>query len=811
MNFYKLILLIPVFIANDLYSTDSLNYVVNGDFEADSLNWRLYTGENGSAVSYDLERAEPLSGNRSARLIITGKGINTWDSQFNCYFTVHKDREIVLGFEIRASDSTFFNIEVCRNYSPYTALYRSTDHQSGIYISPERSSYEIEMTPYESDGNFRLGFLLGNLDAGDTIWLDNVEIRQKDSTWDGNIIPNPEFDEFRDPDPDFPNYRKKRLYWGTNPNNEGGWEGGFCFDTPTDMVFDIDTTGKLSGKNSAHIIINQKSGSDFFNGSYTVFFQANQGKAYELSFEAVATGNVPLSVAFNRQPFSNLESEEWNVGPPYYAYAPDRFFLDFTITAEKKTYTISTSDLTLSQGMHQVFFANFPEGSSEFWIDNVRLKEIEDPNQNEPQDSIPEGYSGNPIIRHIFTADPCALVHNDTLYLFTGHDEQNSINEWFYMRNWHVFSTVDMINYTDHGAKLSYTDFSWASGNAFAGHCIYRNGKFYWYVPMTHKTAKVNEGFAIGVAVSIRPTGPYTDAIGEALVTDYTPNSLDLNIDPAVFIDDDGQAYMFWGSWGGCRMVKLKDNMIEIDGDVQTVNTSNFFEAPWIHKRNGIYYLTYASRFPSVIAFATSNSISGPWTYRGVLNNYVENCETNHPSIVKYKWNWYFFYHNGSLPTGGNWRRSVCVEQLNYNEDGTMQKIVQTTEGVPGLPVGIRHRHSGTGSLLRIYPNPLNGSSLNIELSPEYSNGEIEVSIRDLAGRTIHTRHIGQSAMTREGNKRILEENTLILEGNTLMRDGNMVIRIPVRFPEMIASGPYIVVARSGVFSQSAILMISNR
>jgi arabinoxylan arabinofuranohydrolase len=734
-----------------LYSSDSLNYIVNGDFEADSLNWRLVTGNNGSEVVWGLECTSPLSGERSARLVITGTGINSFDSQFNSYFTVHKDRAIVLSFEVRANDSSFFNFEVCRNYPPYTALYRSMDQQSGIPVGKEKSVFEYEITPPESDANFRFGFLLGNLDAGDTIWLDNVEIRQKNTAWDGNIIPNPEFDEYRDPDPDFPAYRKKRLYWGTNPNNEGGWEGGFCFAAPTNMVFDIDTTGKLSGENSAHIIINQKTGTDFFNGAYTVFFQASQGKAYELSFEAVATGNVPLSVAMNRQPFSNLEGETGNVGPPYYTYMPDRFFLDFTMTAEKKTYTITTSELTLSQGMHQVFFANFPEGSSEFWIDNVRLREIPDPNQPGPGDSITPGYSGNPIIRHIFTADPCAMVHDDTLYLFTGHDEQNTVNEWFYMRDWHVFSTTDMINYTDHGAKLSYSDFSWASGNAFAGHCIYNHGKFWWYVPMTHKTAKVNEGFAIGVAVSDRPTGPYTDAIGQALITDYTPNSVPLNIDPAVFIDDDGQVYMFWGSWSACRMVKLKDNMIELDGQVQTVSTSNYFEAPWVHKRNGIYYLTYASRYPSVIAYATSNSIYGPWTYRGILNDYVENSETNHPSIVKYKWNWYFFYHNGALPTGGNWRRSVCVDQLYYNEDGTMQKIIQTSSGVPELPVGIETTKAGIGGLTRIYPNPMEGNSLNIELPAGFDGFGAEISIRDLGGRLLQRQQVYGSGVIQIG------------------------------------------------------------
>jgi len=409
-----------------------------------------------------------------------------------------------------------------------------------------------------------------------------------------------------------------------------------------------------------------------------------------------------------------------------------------------------------------------------------RLREIEDPSQ-ESEDSIPPGYSGNPIIRHMLTADPCALVYDDTLYLFTGHDEQNTISEWFYMHNWHVFSTTDMVNYTDHGAKLSYTDFIWASGNAFAGHCIYYNGKFWWYVSMTHKTAKVNEGFAIGVAVSDHPTGPYTDAIDEALITDYTANSADLNIDPVIFIDDDGQVYMFWGSWGECRMVKLKDNMIELDGEIQTVSTNNFFEAPWVHKRNGMYYLTYASRFPSVIAYATSDNINGPWGYRGILNDYVENCETNHPSIIKYKWNWYFFYHNGALSTGGNWRRSVCVDLLYYNDDGTMKKIVQTSEGVPGFVAGTEENGAGTDFQIKISPNPMDGNLLNIELPEAYYGRNIEISIHDPEGRLVYRDYICK----------------VRINGKT-----------EIRFMDPLAPGSYIIICRSGHLFHSCLLLV---
>jgi beta-xylosidase len=347
------------------------------------------------------------------------------------------------------------------------------------------------------------------------------------------------------------------------------------------------------------------------------------------------------------------------------------------------------------------------------------------------------------------------------------------------MRDWHVFSTTDMIKYTDHGGRLNYADFSWASGNAFAGHCIYNNGKFWWYVPVTHKTIKVHEGFAIGVAVSDHPTGPYTDALGEALITDYTTNSADLNIDPAVFIDDDSQVYLFWGSWGTCRMVKLKDNMVELDGDVQVVNVPDFFEAPWIHKRNDTYYLTYASGYPSVIAYSTSSSIYGPWILRGVLNDYVENSETNHPSIVQYRGNWYFFYHNGALPTGGNWRRSVCVELLYYNDNETMKKIVQTTEGVPGIADGMEKYETGTGFQFKIYPNPLSGNKLGIELAGSIPGGTAELSISDLSGRAVYG---------------------CMVNGNT-----------EIRFENPLSPGCYVVTVKRGQRNSSSLLIADGK
>jgi beta-xylosidase len=295
-------------------------------------------------------------------------------------------------------------------------------------------------------------------------------------------------------------------------------------------------------------------------------------------------------------------------------------------------------------------------------------------------------YSGNPLFTAPFTADPSVLVHNDTLYLFTGSDEQVQGTDGFLMNKWYVFSTSDMVNWTHHGSKLSVDDFDWAVANAFAGDCVENNGKFWWYVPMIHESVRVNEGFAMGVAVAGHPAGPYKDAIGKPIISDTTTNSIVLNIDPVVYVDDDNQVYFFWGSWGEVRMVKLKSNMDELDGPVKTVEgLTNFFEAPYVHKRNDTYYMTYAAGYPSRTEYATSKSITGPWTYRGVINDTLANSPTNHQAVVNFKGNDYFIYHNAGLENGGPYRRSVCIDKLEYDENGLIKKVVRTTTGVPEI------------------------------------------------------------------------------------------------------------------------------
>lgn len=284
----------------------------------------------------------------------------------------------------------------------------------------------------------------------------------------------------------------------------------------------------------------------------------------------------------------------------------------------------------------------------------------------------------NPIIKNIYTADPAAMVYGDSVYLYTGHDEATPSGTGYVMNDWHVFSTADMVNWHDHGEVLTLASFSWASSNAWAGMTIERDGNFFWYVPVSPKTGGA---FAIGVAVSSNPTGPFTDAIGEPLITDGMTTNLTYDIDPAIFIDDDGQAYLYWGNGGVCKVVKLKKNMIEMDGYIKDISPSLFTEAAYMHKRNGVYYLTYAGNWPETIEYATSDNPLGPFSHKGKLNA-LTSSSTNHQSIIKFKNQWYFIYHTADLEGGGDYRRSVAVEYLFYNEDNTIQEIVQTPFGV---------------------------------------------------------------------------------------------------------------------------------
>ena len=293
-----------------------------------------------------------------------------------------------------------------------------------------------------------------------------------------------------------------------------------------------------------------------------------------------------------------------------------------------------------------------------------------------------EVHNNNPIIIDKYTGDPAALVYNDKVYLYAGHDEAPNDFNFYKMNEWLVYSSSDMVHWQEHPVPLKVTDFAWAKGDAWAAQVIERNGKFYWYVTVSHGTIN---GKAIGVAVSDSPTGPFKDTLGKALVTNdmTTQTKIDWDdIDPTVLIDDDGQAYLFWGNTV-CHYAKLKENMTELDGPIQTISLPNFTEAPWIHKHKDWYYLSYAYQFPEKIAYAMSKSINGPWEFKGILNELAGNSNTNHQSIIEFKGDPYFIYHNGAIqPNGGSFRRSVCIDRLYYNDDGTMKRVIMTSEGI---------------------------------------------------------------------------------------------------------------------------------
>lgn len=297
--------------------------------------------------------------------------------------------------------------------------------------------------------------------------------------------------------------------------------------------------------------------------------------------------------------------------------------------------------------------------------------------------------AGPPITTAIYTADPAALVAGDTLYLYTGHDEAPTGGTNFVMRDWHVFTTSDATTFTDQGARLSLATFPWAGGDAWASE-VERgaDGRYYWYASVNGRGPGWMD---IGVAVGDSPLGPFTDAKGGPLVSDSTPNSSPLNIDPTVFTDDDGQVYLYWGSYYGLRAARLNPDMTSINGPVITPSgVSNFWEAPWMFKRDGVYYLAYAANDSACSApgyacvrYATASNPMGPWTHRGIVLDQVSST-TNHPAIIEFKGQWYMVYHNAASPGGGDFRRSVTVDQLFFNADGTMRKVVQT--GGPVTP-----------------------------------------------------------------------------------------------------------------------------
>ena len=304
-------------------------------------------------------------------------------------------------------------------------------------------------------------------------------------------------------------------------------------------------------------------------------------------------------------------------------------------------------------------------------------------------------YEGNPLVRDKYTADPAPVVASDgRLYLICGHDECFEDRPGyegkygFNITEWLCYSTEDMVTWTDHGVIMKPTDFSWSVGEAWASQVVEGpDGKFYFFVSTQCGDPDCK---AVGVAVADKIDGPYVDAIGRPLIvdsmTDNGPRGWWNDFDPTVMIDDDGTPWMSWGN-GTCFLVKLKRNMVELDGEIMVLPMENYVEGPWLYKRNGRYYNVYASMGDPLetISYAMADDVEGPWTFMGELTGMAKDSFTIHPGVIDYKGKTYLFYHNSTLSLDGygpaTGRRSVCVDEMFYNADGTIRPVVQTKAG----------------------------------------------------------------------------------------------------------------------------------
>jgi len=317
------------------------------------------------------------------------------------------------------------------------------------------------------------------------------------------------------------------------------------------------------------------------------------------------------------------------------------------------------------------------------------------PDKPTPAEQTAAAHYRNPIVQTCFTTDPAPLnVGDSVLYVFTGHDEERA--DFFWMQEWRVYSTRDMVNWTDLGSPLALESFSWADDRAWAAQTIERNGKFYWYI-CAH--SKISGGMAIGVAVADRPEGPYRDALGRPL---YENGSWD-HIDPTVWIDEQGQAWLAWGN-PRVYVLQLREDMIHPKGDVQLVDMTeegfgspmmrereqgktykdSYVEGPWLIQRNGQWNLLYAAGgVPEHISYSSAASPLGPWHYEGeIMPLGGTDSFTNHCGFVTFRGHNYFFYHTGHLPGGGGFGRSTAVEEFQFTEDGRFPTILPTREGV---------------------------------------------------------------------------------------------------------------------------------
>lgn len=295
-------------------------------------------------------------------------------------------------------------------------------------------------------------------------------------------------------------------------------------------------------------------------------------------------------------------------------------------------------------------------------------------------------FGQNPIIMNQFTADPAAMVFGDRVYLYPSHDilakEGKGRVGWFCMEDYHVFSSGTLTDWVDHGVILSQKNVKWADSTTYsmwAPDCIYKNKRFYFFFPAIAKDTSYGRGFSIGVSVSEKPAGPF--------ITQQGPIRNVHGIDPSVFIDKDGQVYLYY-ALGKIYVAKLKDNMQELASKPEVIAglpDKGLIEGPFMFERKGIYYLTYphVSNTIERLEYAIADNPVGPFEYKGILMDESPiGCWTNQQSIINFRNQWYIFYHQNDLSPKFDKNRAVSIDSLSFNADGTIKKVIPTFRGV---------------------------------------------------------------------------------------------------------------------------------
>jgi len=296
-------------------------------------------------------------------------------------------------------------------------------------------------------------------------------------------------------------------------------------------------------------------------------------------------------------------------------------------------------------------------------------------------------FAQNPFIKNQFAADPTARVFNGKVYVFPSHDIMSPIEperKWFCMEDYHVFSSENLVDWTDHGVIVTQNKIPWVREDSYsmwAPDAVEKDGKYYFYFPAAVKP-EFGRGFMIGVAIADKPEGPYTPVDEPIAGTN--------GIDPCVLIDKDGQAYLYWCGGGGMSVAKLKSNMIELDGERQQIqglpSGGGLKEGPFVFERNGIYYFTYPwvkNNTTELLYYCMGDNPMGPFRDGGVImDEWPSGCWTNHHSFIDFKGQWYLFYHHNDYSPDFDKNRSACIDSVRFNPDGTIQKVIPTLRGV---------------------------------------------------------------------------------------------------------------------------------